>query len=163
MRIIGATVISAPASTWELGFTDRVIVLDQGRIAQDGTFTSVYLRPASKAVAIATGDVNVIPVNVRGNTVDSVIGQWTVERPPFEGEGIALARPEEFVPATKGEESDLIFGIEEAAFHGDHWLATGFLTGAFRLRVALPRDTAVHKGRLLPLRYDPTRFTLLNG
>jgi hypothetical protein len=31
------------------------------------------------------------------------------------------------------------------------------------LEVALPADLAPHKGKLLPLRYDPSRFILLPG
>jgi hypothetical protein len=31
------------------------------------------------------------------------------------------------------------------------------------LHVTLPRDAAVHKGKLLALRYDARRFTLLRG
>ena len=78
-------------------------------------------------------------------------------------EGVALARPEDFFIAEKGQESDLIFGIEEASFRDGRWIATGILTGGLNLRVALPGDAAVHKGRLLPLRFDPSRFTILRG
>lgn len=161
LRILGATVISAPSSSSELGFTDRVVIMDRGRVVQDGTFSRVYRNPVSVAAARATGDVNVIPITIRDTTVESVIGSWDMSSPSFQGSGIALARPEEFEPAAKGEESDLIFGIEEATFHGDHWRATGFLTGAFRLSVLLPRQSDIHKGKLIALRYDPRRFTLL--
>ena len=78
-----------------------------------------------------------------------------------QGSGVALARPEDFSIAAAGEESDLIFGIEEASFRDGRWIATGILTGAINLRVALPGDLAVHKGRLVPLRYDSSRFVLL--
>lgn len=160
LRVLGATVISAPASRDELGLTDRVVVLDRGRVVQEGALAAVYRRPNSKASAIATGDVNMIPVTVRGDVVESAIGAWNA-KPSFQGEGIALARPEDFAVAAKGEESDMIFGIEEATFRDGRWIATGFLTGGMTLRVSLPADFAVHKGRLLPLRYDATRFVLL--
>ncbi len=161
LRVMGTTVISAPASTYELGFTDRVIVIDAGRVIQDGTFSQVYREPVSVAAAQATGDVNLVPVTVRGKSVESVIGNWDVAEPPFQGEGTAAIRPEEFEVAAKGEESDVIFGIEEATFHGDRWRATGILTGNVSLTVSLPRETAVHKGRLLALRYNPKRIKLL--
>ena len=160
LRVIGATVISAPASIAELGLTDRVVVLDRGRAVQDGSLAAVYRRPNSEAAARATGEVNAIPITVRGDVVESAAGSWNA-RPAFQGAGIALARPEDFSVAAAGEESDLIFGVEEASFRNGRWIATGILTGGINLRVALPADFAVHKGRLIPLRYDSSRFVLL--
>jgi ABC-type sugar transport system ATPase subunit len=160
LRVAGTTVLAAPASPVELGLTDRLIVLDEGRVVQEGTPQEVYTAPKSEAAARATGEVNVIPVAVRGSEVESIIGAWQAET-GFEGNGVALVRPEAFQAAAKGEESDLIFGIEEASFTGGRWLLSGFLSGAFLLRISLPAEAAVHKGRLIALRYDPRRFTLL--
>jgi len=159
LRVIGATVISAPAMISELGFTDRVVVLDRGHVVQAGSAAHVFTSPNSEASAIATGDVNVIPIAIRNGVVESPIGSWPSRK--FEGSGVALARPSDFTVAAAGEESDVIFGIEEASFDEGHWIASGFITGALTLRVELPRDTAIQKGRLLALRYDPERFTLL--
>ncbi len=75
--------------------------------------------------------------------------------------GVALARPEAFVVAAAGEESDLIFSVEEASFRLGRWSARGILSGGLILRVELPGELPLKKGRLLPLRFDPTRFTLL--
>lgn len=160
LRVIGTTLISAPASVPELGLMDRIVVLDRGRVVQEGSPASVYRRPNSEASAMATGEVNAIPITVRGEVVESAIGSWSAHT-TFQGSGVALARPEDFSIAAAGEESDLIFGIEEASFRDGRWIATGILTGAINLRVALPGDLAVHKGRLVPLRYDSSRFVLL--
>ncbi|PYQ60344.1 MAG: hypothetical protein DMF58_08630, partial [Acidobacteria bacterium] len=140
LRVIGTTLISAPASVPELGLMDRIVVLDRGRVVQEGSPASVYRRPNSEASAMASS--------------------WSAHT-TFQGSGVALARPEDFSIAAAGEESDLIFGIEEASFRDGRWIATGILTGAINLRVALPGDLAVHKGRLVPLRYDSSRFVLL--
>ena len=163
LRVMGTTVISAPANANELGMTDRLVVLDKGRVVQNDFAARIYRSPATEAAAIATGEVNIIPITIRAKQVESPIGSWTANDANFEGKGIALARPEDFFVAEKGQESDLIFGIEEASFQGGRWIATGILTGALNLRVALPGDAAVHKGRLIPLRFDPARFTLLRG
>lgn len=160
LRVMGATVISVPASMAELGVMDRVIVLDRGSVVQEGAPSAVYRRPTSEAAALATGDVNIIPITIRGGAVESPIGSWTVAA-PFQGEGVALARPDDFCVAAPGEESDLIFGIEEASFREGRWIATGILTGPFDLRVTLPGDFAVHKGKLVPLRFESSRFVLL--
>jgi ABC-type sugar transport system ATPase subunit len=161
LRVFGTTVISAPASRDELAFTDSIAILDGGRVVQHGSAAEVYTRPVNEAAAVATGDVDVIPVTIRGNLVESVIGAWEIPEPPFEGSGVALVRPSDFSPAISGEDFDFVFGVEEAGFANGRWLATGMLTGGVTLRVELPRETSVHKGRLLPLRYDPTRFRLL--
>ena len=160
-RIMGTTVISAPANFAEQGHTDSVIVLSEGRIVQEGTAAHVYAQPADEAAGRATGDVSLVPVVIRGNEVESVIGNWPVEKPPFHGTGMAIIRPDSFSIATKGQESDLIVSIEEASFVNGRWLVTGILSGAISLRLSLPGDVSVHKGKLMAIRYDPSRFTLI--
>jgi ABC-type multidrug transport system ATPase subunit len=161
LRVMGTTVITAPSSIVELGAIDRVIVLDGGRIVQEGIPSEVYGNPRSEAAAAATGDVSVVPVTIRGNAVESIIGSWSVDPPPFQGSGIALIRPDDFSVAATGEESDLIFSVEEASFYGGAWHVRGVLSGAFLLRVTLPGSLAIHKGKLMALRYDASRFRLL--
>ncbi|HEV7767228.1 MAG TPA: ATP-binding cassette domain-containing protein [Thermoanaerobaculia bacterium] len=161
MRIFGTTVISAPSSRDELAFTDDVVVLENGRVVQHGHASQVFAEPLSDGAAVATGEVDIIPITIRGNVVDSVIGSWDVDPAPFQGSGVALVRPGDFAPARAGEDSDVIFGVEEAGFTDGRWIAHGVLTGGVTLRVELPRDSVVHKGKLIALRYDPTRFRLL--
>lgn len=161
LRVIGTTVITVPASNVELGWADSVVALHAGRVAQTGSPSELFAAPADEAVAAATGEVNVIPISVRGTTVESVIGSWEVPGAPFQGSGIALARPDAFEIAGKGEDSDLIFGVEEASFWEGRWRASGLLSGGFSLRVMLPGSTPLHKGKLLPLRYDASRFSLI--
>ena len=161
LRVIATTVITAPSSRVELGLTDSVAILREGRVIQHGSAAHLYSRPSDDASAAATGDVNVIPVTIRKRTVESIIGSWEVSSAPFEGRGVALARPEEFHVAGPKEDSDLIFGVEEASFVDGRWMATGFLSGGFLLKVALPATTEIHKGKLLPLRYDGARFVLI--
>jgi ABC-type Fe3+/spermidine/putrescine transport system ATPase subunit len=145
----------------EIGATDRVVVLDGGRVVRQGVPAEVYADPQSESAAMATGDVNILPVAVGGNVVESVIGAWDVAAPAFQGSGIALVRPGDFTLAGPGEESDLIFGVEEACFYDGAWHVRGLLSDAFMLRVTLPGGIDIHKGKLMGLRYDPTRFRLL--
>jgi ABC-type multidrug transport system ATPase subunit len=163
LRVMGTTVITAPSSIVELGAIDRVIVLDGGRVVQEGMPSEIYGNPRSEVAAAATGDVSVVPVTIRGNVVESIIGSWDVVPAPFQGNGIALIRPDDFSVAAPGEESDLIFSVEEASFYGGAWHVRGVLSGAFLLRVRIPGDVAIHKGKLMALRYDPARFHLLSA
>lgn len=161
LRVIGATVITAPAAEGELAFADSVVVLDAGTIVQRGTPAEIHEKPVNEAVAAATGEVNIIPMTIRGKLVESVIGSWEIDDPPFQGSGAALVRPDDFAVAQPGEESDLVFSIEEAGFSGGRWNARGVLTGGLMLRVTLPRHIAIHKGKLIALRYNPSRFRLV--
>ncbi|HSP16471.1 MAG TPA: ATP-binding cassette domain-containing protein [Thermoanaerobaculia bacterium] len=160
LRVAGTTIISAPASRIELGSTDHIVVLDGGRVVQEGTAAQVYARPVHEAAAVATGDVNLVPVTIRGSSVDSVIGSWDVPGAPFQGSGVAFVRPEAFSIVEPGEESDLIAGVEEAAFQNGRWLVRSILSGGFILRISLPPDVVLHKGKLLALAYDPAAFSL---
>lgn len=161
LRVAGTTVIGAPANRAELGSTDRVIVLAEGRVVQEGTAAQVYSAPMHEAAAIATGDVNLIPITISGRTVESVIGTWEMSIAPFQGGGIALVRPEAFSVPAAGAESDLIVGVEEAAFESGRWIIRAILSGGFILRASLPGEFHLHKGKLLPLVYDPGAFRLL--
>jgi ABC-type sugar transport system ATPase subunit len=161
LRVHGTTVLSAPSSAAELGLTDCVVILDGGRVVQSGSAAEVFGNPQSEAAAAATGAFSTIPVTIDGTTVSSAIGSWEIPDPPFQGSGVALVRPTDFVPAARGEESDLIFGVEEAGFLDGCWSASGMLTGGLSLRISLPREIDVHKGKLIALRYDPSRFRLL--
>ena len=158
LRVHGTTVISAISSREELAFHDTVLVLNNG---QSGAPAEVFSHPVDEASAIATGEADLIPLTIRGNEVDSVIGSWRVDPAPFQGNGIAVVRPEDFAPAQRGEDSDFVFGVEEAGFAGGRWIARGMLSGGVTLRIELPCDTPIHKGRMLALRYDPARFLLL--
>lgn len=161
LRVMGTTVVSAPAARDELAFTDRIAVLDGGRIVQSGGAAEIFANPINDAAAAATGEFDAIPVTIRGKTVESVIGAWDVNDPPFQGTGVALVRPGDFSQAKPGEDSDLVFGVEEAGFADGRWIARGILSGGISLRVELPAEAQVHKGRLMALRYDPARFRLL--
>ncbi|HEX8617992.1 MAG TPA: ATP-binding cassette domain-containing protein [Thermoanaerobaculia bacterium] len=161
MRVFGTTVITVPAARDELAYSEHVVVLSGGRIVQSGVTSEVFAQPADDAAAIATGDVDIIPVTIRGKVVESVIGAWEVDPAPFQGSGVALVRPADFTPPRPGEDSEFVFGVEEAGFTDGRWIARGMLSGGVTIRVELPRGTAVHKGRMMALRYDPKRFTLL--
>ena len=161
LRIMGTTVLLAPSSTLEQGWIDSLIVLEEGRVVQQGTPSEVFRHPATSAAAEATGEVNRIPVTIRSGEVESAIGSWRVAESNPDGRQMALTRPDDFSIAARGEESDVILAVEEASFRGGAWHVRGMLTGGLELRVVLPRMAQIHKGRLIPLRYDPAGFHLV--
>ena len=161
LRVAGTTVITAPSSRAELCVTDRVVVLADGRVVQEGNAAQVYTNPVDVNSAMATGAVNVVPITIKGTAVEAVIGSWEVDAPPFQGSGVALVRPEAFSVAAAGAESDLIVAVEEAAFENGRWLVRAMLTGGVSLRISLSGTEHLHKGKLLALTYQPARFPLI--
>ncbi len=161
LRVMGTTVISTPSTTDELAFADRVAILDRGTLIQQGSPETVFNTPLDVAAAASTGEANIIPVFIKNRTVVSVIGEWDLSDPPFQGSGVALIRADAFSIASAGEESDLIYGVEEAAFRNGTWFTSGILSGSIVLHVAFPRTVELHKGKLLPLRYDSRQIRLV--
>lgn len=161
LRGLGTTVVSELSAFDEAQFADRVIVIDEGFVIQEGTPHAVYRQPASIAAARALGTVNVLPAVVRGRIVETSAGMWEVEESAFDGEGSALIRPEDLKAVEPGDESDFIFGVEEAGFAPGGWNLRGFLPGGQVLEVFLPSTSAVRKGQLIPLRLDPARLVIV--
>lgn len=153
LRVLGTTFITAPATVAELGLTDRVIVLDRGGVAQQGTAAEIFSSPENEAAAIATGETNIVPA--------AVVREWTGDDRFTSGR--VVIRPDAFEIARRGEDSDLVFGIEEATFENGRWIARGLLTGGIELRIALPAAERVHKGKLLALRVDSKGCKLISG
>ena len=76
-----------------VALSDRIALMLDGRLAQDGPPEDLYRRPASLAVARFFGGVNFLPGEARGLTFHSPIGPLTL---PQEAEGAHLLtiRPE---------------------------------------------------------------------
>ena len=114
-----------------LALADRVVVMDRGRVVQEGPPEQVWATPADPFVARFLGLTNVFPARWRAGRVD--LGWATVAVAPVDGPGVAptdgeqvtvmirpeavtWTRPGRLVPAT----------VEAVAFRGDHtqvWLA----------------------------------------
>ncbi len=79
---------------------------------------------------------------------------------PARGEGVAFAFPGAGIDLA-GQESDLIAGVEEASFQNGRWMVRSILSGGYILRISLPPEVRLHKGKLLALSYDPRSFSLI--
>jgi putative spermidine/putrescine transport system ATP-binding protein len=64
--LLGATTIMATRVAGDaMALSDRVVVLDQGRIVQSGAPAAVYDQPSSAIAALACGEANLLPGIVR--------------------------------------------------------------------------------------------------
>ncbi len=91
---LGTTVLAVTHDHGEaFALADRVLVMDQGRIAQSGTPLEVWRRPASEFVARFLGFDNVVRATVQGEAADTPWGKLPVPDGTPNGECDLLVRP----------------------------------------------------------------------
>jgi len=100
-RRLGMTFVYITHSQDEaLTMSDRVILMRQGRIAQEGRPSDLYERPCSSFAAAFMGVENIIPGTIAaardGTTITlsarghALSGTWTGDEPPIVGQNAAL-------------------------------------------------------------------------
>jgi putative spermidine/putrescine transport system ATP-binding protein len=126
LRSLGTTTILVTHDQAEaMALSDRLSVMNAGRIEQVGTPTAVYEHPATPFVAGFLGKTNVIAVDVRldaGGTA-AVIGdaRWPLPAGAAPGRATATIRPEKISFAFDGEQG-LAGTVRARVFQGAHWL-----------------------------------------
>jgi iron(III) transport system ATP-binding protein len=109
-----------------LAVSDKVIVMDNAVIAQEGSPRDLYERPASLFVADFIGDANLVPAVLtrrQGETGLVTLGPLTVSLPHRdapEGEVRLAIRPESLRIAVPAGDGQLPGKIAKAAYLGDH-------------------------------------------
>jgi putative spermidine/putrescine transport system ATP-binding protein len=144
-RQLGITTIFVTHDQEEaLSLSDRVVVMNAGRIEQIGTPHEIYNRPATRFVASFVGTLNVLDANVLDAAQGrlAVDGQAVVVAGPITG-----ARPDTPVAlALRPEALRLVAGTDGAAINGDNVLRgtvedLSFLGAVVQLRVRLREHT----------------------
>ncbi|MET9251578.1 ABC transporter ATP-binding protein [Nonomuraea sp. NPDC003709] len=129
-RRIGTTMVFVTHDQEEaLALSDRVAVMNGGRVEQLGTPDEVYRRPATRFVAQFIGAANVLEGTVTGSgALDS--GGIVVECGPLSlwpgGRAVVAVRPERIRLATPGPGAGRVVGavagtVGYRAFAGDAW------------------------------------------
>ena len=93
-----------------LTMSDRIVVLNKGRVEQDGTPEDLYYRPATRFVAEFIGETNLLAGRVRGVEGDRVVMDW-------QGQTLT-ARAPAGLPAA-GQAITASVRLENLAFHAD--------------------------------------------
>jgi putative spermidine/putrescine transport system ATP-binding protein len=121
---LGMTVIYVTHDQREaLTMSDRIAVIDQGRIQQVDTPRALYEKPASHFVADFIGDSAFLPVTVAGGVArwkDTAIA--LADAPGADGAYLLVLRPEKLAPVLgqPPEGANLIDAvIEDVVFQGD--------------------------------------------
>lgn len=113
-----------------LTMSDRIAVMDKGRIQQIDTPQQIYHRPASRFVAEFMGEANILPAD-------------TLHNAP--GSGAMMIRAESFhlSPEGLGEETITVNGkLKAKAFRGENWLLTLEMAGGEHVAMSIPASRA---------------------
>ena len=121
---LGLTVIYVTHDQQEaLAVSDRIIVMQSGRIAQDGAPRDLYERPANRFIADFIGDANLLPVTLRrtaGAMAEVTLGGLTLVVPHLgavDGPAELAVRPQAVrIGAAEGVEATVV----KAAYLGSH-------------------------------------------
>ncbi len=160
LRNTGATAILVTHDREEaLVSSDRVILMRDGKVAQNGTPEQVYESPISAEIAASTGDVLILPAQ-RSNSGTTFYPLSRESKPNIEGEsGYIVIRPEEIRVSLQADS-----GIEGSLIHIDYYGHDAMLTVnlthsgvPIKARVAGPSNFSigqkVYLEHLGPIRY----------
>jgi iron(III) transport system ATP-binding protein len=125
---LGLTVVYVTHDQEEaLAVSDRIIVMNAGRIAQDGSPRALYEAPNSRFVADFIGDANLLPVRITGKAdgaAQVAIGDLVLSLPDIglpQGEAELAVRPYALrLSARPPGAGELPGTVQRSAYLGDH-------------------------------------------
>jgi spermidine/putrescine transport system ATP-binding protein len=144
-----------------IAMSDRIVVMNQGRIDQQGSPQELYYRPRTRFVAGFFGDNNLIEGTlIEPQTVETRLGRLPVSSTQMAvGQKVLLSvRPESLKLDNSGHSVSAI--VEEAIFSGasTRLLLRPDMAPELKLDVRLPgdrRNDAPHIGEHVSVTYDP--------
>jgi ABC-type Fe3+/spermidine/putrescine transport system ATPase subunit len=150
--------------------SDRIILMNGGRIVQESSPRELYDRPASRFAAEFVGGANLLPATITGrdgrdSTMVSVHGltlRAGVAGPSFaNGHCLACIRPENVRP-TGQESGENVFSarVARVSFLGAG-ISCELAVGDFSLRADLPARERIAEGDTLNFRVDPGDVVLV--
>lgn len=129
--------------------SDRIMVMNNGRIEQAGAPADVYEHPVSRFVAQFLGAANLIPAKRDGDKLETPLGRLVVEQMPSWNEGTLAIRPER-IRVARGPVAvnGISAQVRELIYRGDHYEV--FLSPG-PLRVKVPPSERLQVGETVQL------------
>jgi len=152
-RALGVTAIYVTHDQIEaMTLSDRLVVMNGGRVEQAGSAAEVYRRPATRFVAgfIGSPPMNLMEVQGAGAGRIAIGGQTlAADGAPASGPLLAGLRPEDVTPTTAGNADALAFRLDFTEELGPARLCHGTIDGhSFSAllpnALAIPADNIVH-------------------
>jgi spermidine/putrescine transport system ATP-binding protein len=143
-----------------LTMSDRIIVMNRGKVEQDGTPEDLYYRPQSRFVAEFIGDTNLIGGTVRGMENGSVLIDWN---------GIDVRAAAHGHRPAKGSEVTASLRLETVLCHPQKPADTNAIEGRIVNRLFKGSRTSVDirvgggEGALLKAYLDPEDARRIRG
>ncbi|MCC7145281.1 MAG: ABC transporter ATP-binding protein [Phycisphaeraceae bacterium] len=102
--------------------SDRILVMNQGRIEQIGTSSEVYEKPRNRFVAEFLGAANLIPAELVGpRTVQTALGMLELRADPRWERGTLAIHPERIeARRTPPKSNGVRVRVKDAVYRGDH-------------------------------------------
>ena len=101
--------------------SDRILVMEEGRIIQSGTPSEVYERPVNRFVAEFLGSANLIDAVRNGEGVKTRFGVLKLAARPSWQQGTLAIRPERVSLSVRRPAYNAVCGrIRELIYRGDH-------------------------------------------
>ena len=120
-RASGTTTILVTHDQAEaMALSDRIVVMNKGRVEQIAAPNEAYENPATPFVANFLGKTNLLAAEGLGDTIRIGSGQWTIA-PPSMGGLRATIRPERIRFCEPGAAA-LPGTVKMRIFQGNHWL-----------------------------------------
>ncbi len=152
-----------------LAVSDKIIVMNKGRIAQEGTPTDLYERPADSFVADFIGGANLIPCEiVRREDQRTVVRfgnmELQVASPPIKSDSGHLVVRSAAVALTPADgakgDSALPATVRKATYLGSHWEYT-LETVVGALFVTQPVGKRFEPGTSVAVHLDPQHLSVV--
>jgi putative spermidine/putrescine transport system ATP-binding protein len=140
-RTVGTTTILVTHDQGEaMALSDRIVVMNRGRVEQVARPTEIYRAPATAFVANFLGNINLLRATVTAGTISIGAGRWAATG-IADGAADASVRPER-IEFSDGQ--GVIGTVKARIFQGHHWLVQ-VATEVGVVLVIAPND-----GRLIP-------------
>ena len=160
-RQVGTTFVHVTHDQEEaMAIADRIVVMNAGRIEDEGAPRRIYREPRTLFAAGFMGEINRIPARAVAGRVETPFGPLPAA-PPAEGGLVACLRPEAVSPAP----APFAIGrarVRDAAFFGTYCRAHLVPEAAPDLTLVahLPPDAVPEEGAVLTLYADPAALAV---
>ncbi len=162
---LGTTALAVTHDHGEaFALADRVVVMEEGRIAQAGSPLEVWLRPASEFVARFLGFDNITEATVRGDSAETAWGKLAVPQDTPQGGTRLLVRPGGVL--LRAPEEGLRCTVEARTFRGGDASAVTVLLRPYDgppLEAACTLRDAPREGEEVGVVFDPREVVALGG
>ena len=156
LRAAGATALLVTHHQEEaLSLADQVVVMRDGRVAQDGTPEEVYARPATRWVAEFLGDADVLPGTAGGGVAECELGAFAVDAGRTGAVEVVL-RPEQLAITPGGADGSsdgrVAARVRRRSYFGHDQLLELELASGTGVRCRLPGGTVWRPGDAVDVR-----------